>query len=198
MADGMLQPLSNYEQAVADGRVGRPTSYHPEFAEQTRKLCLLGATDMELADFFGVCRATISNWKNQYPEFLEAMRDGKTKADAQVAHALYNRATGAEWIEEQAIKIKTGPNSETVEIVTLRRAAPPDTAAAIIWLKNRQPDKWRDTQAIQGLDKNGNPADGLKISVELIGERVPPPLTITQDASEPMFEETRRRVEFVG
>lgn len=32
--------------------IGRPTKYRPEFAEQARKLCLLGATDKELADFF--------------------------------------------------------------------------------------------------------------------------------------------------
>lgn len=31
---------------------GRPSSYQPEYAEQARKLCLLGATDQEIADFF--------------------------------------------------------------------------------------------------------------------------------------------------
>lgn len=31
---------------------GRPTDYKPEYAEQAAKLCALGATDMDLADFF--------------------------------------------------------------------------------------------------------------------------------------------------
>jgi len=30
---------------------GRPTNYHPEYAEQAYKLCLLGATDEQLGDF---------------------------------------------------------------------------------------------------------------------------------------------------
>jgi len=38
---------------------GRPSGYREEFAEQARKLCRLGATDKELADFFGVDEATI-------------------------------------------------------------------------------------------------------------------------------------------
>lgn len=33
---------------------GRPSGYKPEYAEQARKLCLLGATDQEIADFFEV------------------------------------------------------------------------------------------------------------------------------------------------
>lgn len=31
---------------------GRPTKYKPEYAEQASKLCALGATDAQLADFF--------------------------------------------------------------------------------------------------------------------------------------------------
>ena len=33
---------------------GRPTDYKPEFADQARKLCELGATDQELGDFFAL------------------------------------------------------------------------------------------------------------------------------------------------
>lgn len=40
---------------------GRPTKYKPEYVEQSAKLCALGATDMELADFFEVDRT-----KDQY------------------------------------------------------------------------------------------------------------------------------------
>ncbi|SDY78195.1 hypothetical protein [Nitrosomonas sp. Nm33] len=39
---------------------GRPTSYRPEYAEQAYKLCLLGATDKQLAEFFNVVESTIS------------------------------------------------------------------------------------------------------------------------------------------
>ena len=32
--------------------IGRPTKYKPEYSAQAQKLCLLGATDAEMADFF--------------------------------------------------------------------------------------------------------------------------------------------------
>lgn len=151
--------------------VGRPTSYREDYPEQAYKLCLLlGATDPDLASFFDVCEATIHNWKIDYPEFLEAIRNGKIKADAHLAHKLYCRAEGAEWEEEQAIKIKTGQYTEAVEIVQVKRSAPPDTSALIMWLTNRQKGHWRNTQSLQQLDKNGNPTDApQRVQIEIVG-----------------------------
>src|SRR3990170_280949 len=87
---------------------GRPSKYQEEFAEQARKLCLLGATDGELADFFEVCEATINNWKHEHPGFLESIRAGKIKADAEVADSLYRRATGEEIQLEKVVKRDDG------------------------------------------------------------------------------------------
>ena len=38
---------------------GRPSKYRPEYAEQAGKLALLGLTDKQLGDFFGVDERTI-------------------------------------------------------------------------------------------------------------------------------------------
>lgn len=140
---------------------GRPSSYQPEYAEQAYQQCLLGATDATLAEFFGVAESTIYEWKKQYPEFCEAIKSGKAPADGNVASALYERATGAEWVEEQAIKVKTVQyeggkrviEEERVEVVEVTRRAPPDTTAAIFWLKNRRPDAWRDKQDLEHSGK---------------------------------------------
>ena len=42
---------------------GRPSKYLPAHNEQARKLCLLGYTDDQLADFFNVAVSTLTNWK---------------------------------------------------------------------------------------------------------------------------------------
>lgn len=42
---------------------GRPTDYREEYNEQAYKLCLLGATDAELGDFFNVTEQTINNFQ---------------------------------------------------------------------------------------------------------------------------------------
>lgn len=97
--------------------VGRPTLYLPEYDEQARKLCLLGATDEEMATFFEVCEATIQNWKAAHPGFIASIKAGREVADMNVAEKLYNKAMND------------------------------DTTAQIFWLKNRRSKNWRDRQA---------------------------------------------------
>lgn len=63
---------------------GRKSAYQKEYANQALKLCLLGATDKELADFFSVSEQTLNKWKKDYPEFLESLKKGKNIADANV------------------------------------------------------------------------------------------------------------------
>lgn len=135
---------------------GRPTLYIPEYATRVFKLALLGATDTEIADFFEVSESTINLWKLKHPEFSESIRDGKTKADSHVAEKLYDKALGAEWIEEQAFKVKKkwynadGKPEEQEQVVTVpvKRRAPPDTQAISLWLRNRKSDKWQEKQDI--------------------------------------------------
>lgn len=119
---------------------GRPTKYDEAYAEQVYKLCLLGATDKEIADFFDVAESTINKWKLEYDEFSESIRRGKVQADAQVADSLYQRACGYSHPED---KIFNNNGREPTIVPTIKHY-PPDTQAALIWLKNRQKDKWRD------------------------------------------------------
>jgi hypothetical protein len=118
---------------------GRPDIYKSEFAAQAEKLCRLGATDAEMADFFGVCRRTIDNWKVAHPEFFDCLRRGKLHADANVAERLYQRATG---YSHEAVKIFNDGGKEM--LVPYTEHYPPDTTACIFCLKNRRPDHWRD------------------------------------------------------
>lgn len=123
---------------------GRPTDYRPEYVDQAEKLCKLGATDKELADFFDVNPDTIYEWKNKYPEFSESIKKGKDIADAEVADKLFKRATG---YSHSAVKIFN--NQGKVITAPYTEHYPPDTTAAIFWLKNRQPKKWRDKQEVE-------------------------------------------------
>lgn len=132
--------------------MARPPKYRAEFAEQAEKLCKLGLTDKELAEFFKVCEATINTWKHVHKPFLAALKKGKLIADGNVAEKLYQRATGYEHAEDDIRAV----NGEIVMTPTTRRY-PPDTAAAIFWLKNRQPQKWREKPDGQGDDDAPTP-----------------------------------------
>jgi hypothetical protein len=121
-------------------RPGQPTKYNENYTEQAYKLCLLGATDQDLADFFEVCVATIHNWKHDQPKFLDAIKRGKHIADTNVAQSLYKRATGFT-CKDTKFATHEGVITDSKEF---EKNYPPDTVAAIFWLKNRQSGKWSD------------------------------------------------------
>src|SRR4051794_33985430 len=101
--------LSNKEAAdlaLTKRPRGRPSSFKPEYTEQVEKLCKLGTTDRDLCLFFNVAPQTIENWKKTYPDFFLALMKGKQEADANVAEAMYRNATGYDYCEEQAVKLR--------------------------------------------------------------------------------------------
>lgn len=142
-------------------KVGRPSAYKPEYAELAFKFCLLGASDGRLAELFDVSEQTINAWKQQYPEFLESLKNGKDAADARVASSLYHRACGYSHPEVD-IKVINGEIVQT----DLIKHYPPDTGAAMAWLKNRQPKQWRDKQEVDHISTDGSMTPKAAVAVD--------------------------------
>ena len=117
---------------------GRPTKYKAEYAKQASKLCALGATDRDLADFFEVTVSTINLWKVSHKAFSDSLKQGKNPADDRVEMSLYHRAIGYSH-EEDDIRVIDGE----IVITPMIKHYPPDTTAGIFWLKNRRPEQWR-------------------------------------------------------
>ncbi|PWB21332.1 hypothetical protein [Comamonas sp. JNW] len=144
---------------VAKQAGGRPSKYKPEYADQAKKLCMLGMTDKEMASFFGVAESTFNLWKTAHPEFSESLKGGKDLVDAEVAAKLYHRAMGYEH-EDVHVSNYQG----VITVTPLVKHYPPDTTAAIFWLKNRQPQRWRDKPDEGGEGENAQPVP-VKIQV---------------------------------
>ena len=132
------------KHAVGNRGGGRPSEYQKTYATQAYKLCLLGATDAEIADFFEVSETTINNWKKQHEVFSLALKKGKQQADAIIAESLFKRAKGYSHPDVHISNFKG-----KITITKIRKNYPPDTTAAIFWLKNRKPDAWRDKQEVE-------------------------------------------------
>lgn len=125
--------------------MGRPTDYNADYHnDKVFKLSLLGLTDREMADIFDISESTLNNWKELYPKFLESLKKGKDDADSDVAKSLYERAKGYSHEED-----KIFCNNGEVIIQPTTKHYPPDTGAAIIWLKNRKAKLWRDKVDIE-------------------------------------------------
>jgi hypothetical protein len=126
---------------------GRPTEYKLEHCELAHNYCLLGATNEDLAEFFGVTRRTVDNWIAAEPAFAEAVRGARALADARVARSLYERAVGFSYRSTRTV-LHRGEERELSEAVY----CPPDVRACIFWLRNRQRDRWSERQALQATN----------------------------------------------
>lgn len=131
---------------------GRPTKFKPEFVELAANYAALGATDYEIAKYFEVDEATLNRWKHSYPELCASLKTGKEAADARVKQSLYRRAVGYTFDSEKVFQFQgVIVRAPVVEHV------PPDTTAGIFWLKNRDPENWRDKRDGPDGDPDGEP-----------------------------------------
>jgi len=132
---------------------GRPTRYKKEYNDQVYKLCILGATDKEIAAFFCVKKQTIDNWKKKHLEFFGSIKLGRQQADSDVALSLFKRATGYSHPDEKIFVDK----GKVIRAKTTKHY-PPDTAAMIYWLNNRtrqRDQSWSNKQHHEVTGKDG-------------------------------------------
>lgn len=150
------------------GAGGRPSMFRENYINQAYKLCLLGATDAQLGDFFGVSEQTINSWKKEFPEFLESIKSGKEEADAKVAKSLYDRANGYEHKETKVFLHEGKP--VTVEVT---KHYAPDTMACMYWLNNRQKTNWRNKNEMALTDPEGKPLQPIQVYIPDNGRNKP-------------------------
>ena len=124
---------------------GRPTKYKAEYCQLARNYSLMGATDVEMAKFFNITRQTLDGWKIKHPEFFASIKEGKEQADCEIASKLYHKAMG---YSHPDTKFATHEGKITDREEYTKHHAP-DTTALIFWLKNRQPDKWREKKEVE-------------------------------------------------
>lgn len=135
---------------------GRPTDYRPEYCQEAQSLCENGATDQELAEYFEVSSRTIYRWKAEYPEFCQALKTGKEVADERVERSLYHKAVG---YSHEAVKIFMPAGATEPVYAKYTEHVPPDTTAAIFWLKNRRGEHWRDKSEVHHRHTKENLSD---------------------------------------
>ena len=103
-----------------------------------------GLTNKQIANNMGVGVSTLYKWKSDNLELQEALNDGREVADYEVENAMHRAALGYLVTETRQAIGKDG------EVVTLKseRYIAPSISAQIFWLKNRQPEKWKDKQEV--------------------------------------------------
>ena len=109
--------MSQYENCV-----------RPRF-ELIREILAGGGGLSEAARRLGVSPSSLRRYRREHPEFAELVSECLEAADDRVEAALLRRATGYEVDDGRP------------------RHIPPDVKAAVFWLKNRRPKRWRERSA---------------------------------------------------
>lgn len=136
---------------------GRKKLYDPNtFPLLGERFARQGLNDKQIAKNLGIALSAYYNYQNQYVEFLEALKRGKHPVDIEVENSLLKRALGFEY-EEKHTEIEIGSDGQPkpAKIKTVKKFIPGDTTAMIFWLKNRNPENWRDVNIQELTGKNG-------------------------------------------
>lgn len=135
---------------------GRPSTFKPEYVTQAKKLAKLGATDFELAEFFAITERCFRKWKHLHPKLVPALKGGQKETNDRVKRSLYQRAVGYVHESEKVFV----HNGKVIRAKVVERY-PPDTTAAIFWLKNREREEWRDLVGHEVTGKDGGPIQSV-------------------------------------
>jgi len=92
-------------------------------AKKVESLAGQGLTTKQIADCIGCARSTFYEHKNKRPDISDALKRGRSKGIQAVTNALFESAVDG------------------------------NTTAMIFYLKNRDPDKWKDRQAVDHTTK---------------------------------------------
>ena len=131
---------------------GRPTDFTPKMREILENLAALGKTEQQMANICGVHKSSITNWKKLDPEFFASLSAARELADSEVERTLLNKALGNLTITETHEGVDATGNIVDKKII---KEVVADTTSMIFWLKNRQPDKWRDQRHVEQVNIDG-------------------------------------------
>jgi hypothetical protein len=128
---------------------GRPSKQNGIDVAKVEKMAASGFTNDQLAVALDVNVRTVYDWCDEHseyfwPEFSQAIKRGKPIVDDKVERSLFERACG---YEHPDVHISNFQGDITVTPTV--KKYPPETLAAIFWLKNRRPKKWRDKHEVE-------------------------------------------------
>lgn len=136
--------------------------YLPDCLPQVRAIAMRGYTDDEISTLFGVDKDLFQKWKKVYPDFREAIDNGRTFADIAVVESLFKRAVGYDYHEQGLTR--------TGSVRELRKHLPGDVGAIKYWLNNREKEHWKERTS---TELGGSSEKGAKpISVKSEGREM--------------------------
>lgn len=154
-------------------RIGRPkglSGYDEKYDHIAEQACAIGANTNQLAQMLDITVPTLEKWKRDNYNFFKSIKNGRDKYDTEyVESSLLKRAQG---YDKQLMEERLTKNGDVVECKKTIHVSP-DVGAAIFWLCNRNPNRWKQVSQARfqqlnlyqgnGEDKNKLNGKGKKI-----------------------------------
>ena len=130
---------------------GRPTEYDPEtFPSLGEHYARRGLNDEQIAESLGISPASLYKYKNEYPEFSEAIKRGKKPVNIEVENILLKKVRGYEVEEKTTVmSVDDEGNAKIKEIKSTTKHVQPNQRSIEMWLYNRMPEIWRQKLEIK-------------------------------------------------
>ncbi|MEM6668546.1 MAG: hypothetical protein AAF661_04950 [Pseudomonadota bacterium] len=140
-------PKKTPAKKARKSNAGRPPKYdaklHPKLAEA---YVVAGKNVVQIAAELEISVSTFYDWRENKPEFSEALARAETSKNNIVATSLYRRATGYNYRTSQ---VKIGEGGVIVERTRRTHHVAPETSAAMAFLTNRDKDNWKQKQVLE-------------------------------------------------
>ncbi len=141
-----LKPVVSKALKIKKTRSAPGKRKFPLDMELVNRMVKCSMTEWQMAELIGVNEMTINRWKQEFPQFLSALKN-RPMENGVVVRSLFERATGYNFQAEKIFmydgRIIRAPYIEHV---------PPETTAINSWLNNRDPDNWKRNR----VEGNGN------------------------------------------
>lgn len=129
-------------------KTGVPSAFNEKLKIIAVNLAKEGKTLTEIAKIFKISRTTLYIWLGKHEDFEKELREASNMADELVEASLFRRSQGYSHPEEKLFQYE----GQVVRAKTIKHH-PPDVTACIFWLKNRQPERWREKHDVELLGK---------------------------------------------
>ncbi|SUJ19197.1 Uncharacterised protein [Sphingobacterium spiritivorum] len=151
------------KKEVKKGRDPKHDYTDPMFLLQVEGWARDGYDDCQIAELLDLSAPHFSTLKTSISELSKALKKGRQPLEVLVENSLFKRATGLK-VKTTVRKWVVMPDEkgefQNVEVVQeTETELPPDTGAAMAWLKHKKPEMWNiatKMQMEQDINMNGS------------------------------------------
>ena len=130
---------------------GAKTIYNPKMCKIAQNCAMMGMTDQHICEILGISDDSYYRYIKKYPEFKEAIQQGRHGILGDVAEKLYKTALGYEYTERTVITSDDGRITEKVE----QKYSKPSIVAQKYIMSSRLGGEWRESSKVEMTGKDG-------------------------------------------